>query len=1480
MLTFPHKGQGRSGPDVLTLTLVHPGPRGPINGLKLTNPDDGSDIPIQASVRTRLLALVPFLHHCQNLAGPEAMVSIHVPSLTRTSFERYIDKFDEANPTQYDASEARENYRTWMAIGRDSIPFQDPALYAQGSNNTTANNNNNTAATTAVSTAPIAAPPIRPAITAAAKKKMEFKKTKRNSEGYAKLKDISELYTYRKDLKTHAHADVTAAAPPPATAQPMRPVTSNAGKKKKQDFSHTPINNTNSINVAAANKGKQAEKNYFKPNNVIRGRSRTHRFPPSLTNTSTDVAVSSTNIISPSGIDVVSDLRDDLGESVENVEIASEAIKISMREKRSMGEKYSTSKDDGLEPATMEDAETEPTVYRSTNNKLAEDLISGGVWELLSDSGKALIKELADTDLHSIASLFREQYSSNDDGDATPSVVKGRTDSNSRHQNRVNISEVIADDKDAGEATLSTCDGSDVEIVAHDDPLSDAPSSGYDSTTDLFSADLAPPSVDDEDDLSTISPTIIPLMLTAHKAKMDEVMEDLDIGDVRSHDNAGLILVADGLNAFNIDIECESAAEEDKVDYENRDDEFSDRDDDNATSIRHTTATIRGDAPNSADDTVEIHQYPPFNDGATRFTPVDSCCLRTDGGCNGNVAIVDVRHIDDIMSLLDLDDSGTADDVGVGSVADELGELDIEYERAIKELRMLTEYESTTKEAKVGYALSAEDAPTGLDVSGMLDSKYFVLPRLSYDAKYTQGHVESPHSINYSDVFVFDHLDTSSQADDDPSAAFWPIDIDAPCITHGLAVLTAKLAFEAQSVQFDRGFYDAHRGRILHHSGVRTFLSDFIVTWMDMIPEWKMGRVTIIAINHQRLIFVLILGESDTKLLRLIYMNTIREILWEMGYFHQSTSAHTLLHQPIAHAVVVASPGSYHQDDVGTTQSSRHHLIPAFMVLFECVVWGEIQLVQSYLGRRLTYTRMHGTDVKLCDDDRPDADLHIIYHDVDPCTGHRFIRTSDMQMVVGTCHISVSECNHITSLENWGENDSDVGLDLRLLADASHPRYINVERLHDNRIADLQVGTCNGLLEMRLDAKWNSSQFAVAQLREENGERDHYAPLPKENGKSHHCRNVESDGIPEGEMKEHTTTYRPMSDEDSSVGSGTHFECNGVRQCYDKEYKHTTTTLKLGMTTAYRVQRRVYRMITAKKNGEPSDYSYNAGEKLTYGNHDFESIRFDDKYSLDTDVGCEYDPTRKIHSELVREEVTRITLLCKSFIHHCKRRAQRNQLQANENSSAFIPLPRYLVLMRKIVPRSAFVGQDFEAFGKWLYGMKVASLWGAMHSEDDVCVTFPDITCFDDEVTVIVDTTIDGEREITSTIPVIDMGQSYEREWLNFINETPFDWYSKKQLTVQTATYGAESIAGGATIGQAALTTGAFKYVWVDGKDNISNTLTKHWGYQQAWPLLRSILSWEGDTRDILRGPRKVMKSITRRLRGKLSLVHIRMIGE
>ena len=140
---------------------------------------------------------------------------------------------------------------------------------------------------------------------------------------------------------------------------------------------------------------------------------------------------------------------------------------------------------------------------------------------------------------------------------------------------------------------------------------------------------------------------------------------------------------------------------------------------------------------------------------------------------------------------------------------------------------------------------------------------------------------------------------------------------------------------------------------------------------------------------------------------------------------------------------------------------------------------------------------------------------------------------------------------------------------------------------------------------------------------------------------------------------------------------------------------------------------------------------------------------------------------------------------------------------------------------------------------------------------------------------------------------------------LHFINKTPFDWYSKKQNTTETATYGAESVAGRTAIEQlrankltlhylgvpiegasiligdnktavdaatlpesrlhkrhlmlsfhflkSAIATGAYKYVWADGKDNASDVLTKHWGYQQVWPILRPVLFWKGDTLDIIR---------------------------
>jgi hypothetical protein len=37
-------------------------------------------------------------------------------------------------------------------------------------------------------------------------------------------------------------------------------------------------------------------------------------------------------------------------------------------------------------------------------------------------------------------------------------------------------------------------------------------------------------------------------------------------------------------------------------------------------------------------------------------------------------------------------------------------------------------------------------------------------------------------------------------------------------------------------------------------------------------------------------------------------------------------------------------------------------------------------------------------------------------------------------------------------------------------------------------------------------------------------------------------------------------------------------------------------------------------------------------------------------------------------------------------------------------------------------------------------------------------------------------------------------------------------------------------------------------YYWIDGKSNPADIVSKHWGYQQIWPLLKPILFYSGDT--------------------------------
>ena len=141
---------------------------------------------------------------------------------------------------------------------------------------------------------------------------------------------------------------------------------------------------------------------------------------------------------------------------------------------------------------------------------------------------------------------------------------------------------------------------------------------------------------------------------------------------------------------------------------------------------------------------------------------------------------------------------------------------------------------------------------------------------------------------------------------------------------------------------------------------------------------------------------------------------------------------------------------------------------------------------------------------------------------------------------------------------------------------------------------------------------------------------------------------------------------------------------------------------------------------------------------------------------------------------------------------------------------------------------------------------------------------------------------------------------------LSFINKTLTDWFSKKQATVETATYGSEfvasrtsveriiylrlilrylgvplresdymfgdneSVVGSSTLPYAKLhkrytalsfhrvrEANASKMVQfhhIPGAINPSDILRKHWGYSQVLDALKLFLFQEGDTADLLQG--------------------------
>ena len=138
---------------------------------------------------------------------------------------------------------------------------------------------------------------------------------------------------------------------------------------------------------------------------------------------------------------------------------------------------------------------------------------------------------------------------------------------------------------------------------------------------------------------------------------------------------------------------------------------------------------------------------------------------------------------------------------------------------------------------------------------------------------------------------------------------------------------------------------------------------------------------------------------------------------------------------------------------------------------------------------------------------------------------------------------------------------------------------------------------------------------------------------------------------------------------------------------------------------------------------------------------------------------------------------------------------------------------------------------------------------------------------------------------------------------LHMMNATPIDWYSKKQATVETATYGSEFVAAricveqivdlrntlrylGVPIQEKSYMFGdnesvvnsssiphaklhkrhtalsfhrvreavASKYIgfyFLPGADNPADILSKHWSYASNWGNLQCLLFWKGDTRNI-----------------------------
>ena len=147
---------------------------------------------------------------------------------------------------------------------------------------------------------------------------------------------------------------------------------------------------------------------------------------------------------------------------------------------------------------------------------------------------------------------------------------------------------------------------------------------------------------------------------------------------------------------------------------------------------------------------------------------------------------------------------------------------------------------------------------------------------------------------------------------------------------------------------------------------------------------------------------------------------------------------------------------------------------------------------------------------------------------------------------------------------------------------------------------------------------------------------------------------------------------------------------------------------------------------------------------------------------------------------------------------------------------------------------------------------------------------------------------------------------------IHLLNQTPVDYYTRKQATVETSTYGSEFVAARTAVQQIqdlrlmlrylgvpinhraylfgdneavvksgsiphsrlskrhvalsyhyvreAIASGMVKFIHIPGDLNPADILSKHWGYSNIWPMMKPLLFYEGDTANILMETKPIQK--------------------